>query len=538
MMFNFNLLKKKWKANEKIKRPMWKNRNTDLILLSVVFIVICISFIFLMFLQNNMLGKNKTTSEELLLNIFIETLVMLASAIISAIVTIYMVKRDIIENELMDKIQNYGIITLEDSYDRVFTNEDAKIHLKAENWNDFWVKSENKYICISGISLEGFFLNGLIRRQLLELCLEYNYEIDIILGNPFSEEVVIQAIGEDKVHSTDLRRRILNTYSLLEKDKEQIIEEYEKNGYDNKWHGSSRDIFKEKFHIRFSYIMPKALVVQSGYKMIVSSYLLSGTSRQPTLILKDSGDNSFYVYYSKYLQRIKELSCEFDELLSETSTGIIRNRYGIANIIKGRNHLFNEDFEKIFGVKSWQMLFNRAKEIDVIGISMYGFFTPEGLQRTLIKKAADRKRVTIIWANPFSEETRAQSIIENKEGKIEEHILLLRDMFNDMFNDLDTEKQKSVKENLKLLYSETLPKAWIVRVDKLIIYTPYFLSGPYEEPVFVLPQNQDESNELYNRLVSYIMLLKNHSKTYGQLTKPEINTEQENNRNQDYKLDN
>lgn len=80
MMFNFNLLKKKWKANEKIKRPMWKSRNTDLILLSVVFIVICISFIFLMFLQNNMLGKNKTTSEELLLNIFIETLVMLASA--------------------------------------------------------------------------------------------------------------------------------------------------------------------------------------------------------------------------------------------------------------------------------------------------------------------------------------------------------------------------------------------------------------------------------------------------------------------------
>lgn len=518
---NLNLIKNRWHINKRVKKPMWKNRNIDLKLLAMSCAIICLAVIGLMFWQNSKQGDTKASTSMMWISICIEILVMVASAFISAIVTIYMVKRDIIENELMEKIQDYGIITFEDSYDKVFANEDARIHLRAESWNDFWMRSENKYICISGISMEGFFSNNKIRKQLMNLCLAFDYEIDIILGNPYSEEVVMQAIGEEKVHKTDIRKRILNTYSILSKDMEHIQEEYrikkDSSEIYSKLRKEPQEIFKEKFHIRFSYIMPKALIMQSGARMIVSPYMVAGPSKQPTLIVKDATDNSFYDSYIRYLKQIKELSCDFSHLLKGESNEILKNRYGIAKMLTGRNHLFDEDFEKIFGAKSWKELFNNVNNIEIIGVSMYGFFTPEGLEQNLIRMAADGKKITIIWADPFSEEVRLQSIAENKEGKIKEHILLLRDMFNNHYSDLESSKQQTVKENIQLLYSETIPKAWIVKGDDYMIYTPYFLSGPYEEPVFVLVKGDDSNSFLYTRLNNYVEQLKKDSLKYGKL---------------------
>ena len=312
---NLDFIKNRRHINRKIKKPMWKNRNIDLKFLTGGVVLSCVLVITLMVWQNNNQGDEKLSKGLMVLSISVELLLMIASALISATVTIYMVKRDIIENELMEKIQDYGIITFEDSYDRVFANEDAKIYLRAESWIDFWAKSENKYICISGISMEGFFSNNDIRRQLINLCLVSGYEIDIILANPYSEEVIMQSIGEDKVIETDIRRKILNTYSILAKDMKHIQAEYEtKKDRDEIYSRLKRkpeEIFKEKFHVRFSYIMPKALIMQSGIKMIVSPYMVDGSTRQPTLIVKDTSDNSFYDSYIKYLDRIKKLSCEF-----------------------------------------------------------------------------------------------------------------------------------------------------------------------------------------------------------------------------------
>lgn len=518
---NLNLIKHRWGINKRVKKPMWKNRSIDLAFLAMICTIICLAIICLMFWKNSKQGDAKVSTEMMWLSICIEILVMAASAFISAIVTIYMVKRDIIENELMEKIQDYGIITFEDSYDKVFTNEDARIHLRAESWNDFWMQSENKYICISGISMEGFFSNNKIRKQLMNLCLAFNYEIDIILGNPNSEEIIMQAIGEEKVHNTDIRRRILNTYSLLSKDMEHIQDEYrirkDSDEIYSKLKKEPQEIFEEKFHIRFSYVMPKALIMQSGTRMIVSPYMVAGPSKQPTLIVKDATDNSFYDSYIRYLKRIKELSCDFSNLSRGESNEILRNRYGIAKMLTGRNNLFDEDFKKIFKVESWKELFSKASEIEIIGVSMYGFFTPEGLERNLIRMAADGKKITIIWANPFSEEVRLQSIAEKKEGKLKEHILLLRDMFNNHYNDLELTKQQEVKENIQLLYSENFPKAWIVRCDDYMIYTPYFLAGPYEEPVFVLVKGDNTNSFLYTRLSIYIEQLKKDSLKYGKL---------------------
>lgn len=538
-MFNLDL--SKWRKNRKVKKTMWKNRNIDLKFLAMSCFIICFIAISLMIWNNNKQGDAKLSTDMLWLGIGIELLIMVASALISAIVTIYMVKQDIIENELMDKIQDFGIITFEDAYDKAFANEDARIHLKAESWNDFWMKSENKYICISGISMEGFFSNNKIRKQLMKLCLVYDYEIDIILANPYSEEIIMQAIGEEKVHTTDIRRRILNTYSILSSHMKQLQEEYKISKDDDdlfsKLDKEPCEVFREKFHIRFSYIMPKALIMQSGSRMIVSPYMLAGPNKQPTLIVKDAADSSFYDSYSKYLNQIKRLSCEFSDLSKGDTNEILKNRYGIAKMLTGRNYLFDEDFEKLFGVKSWKDLFSKVHEIEIIGISMYGFFTPEGLERNLIRMAADGKKITVIWANPFSEEVRLQSIAEKKEGKIKEHILLLRDMFNNHYKDLDAPKQEKVKENIQLLYSETMPKAWVVKVDDFIIYTPYFLSGPYEEPVFVLTKGDKTNNFIYTRLNNYIEQLKKGSVKYDQLIDNEKEKKTDVGKNDAYSLD-
>lgn len=534
---NINLIKNRMRINSRVKKPMWKNRNADLKFLTMGCVLICLIVICLMFLQNSMQGDTKVSAIMMCFSIIIEIMIMIVSAFISAIVTIYMVKRDIIENELMEKIQDYGIITFEDSYDKVFTNEDAKIHLRAESWNDFWMKSENKYICISGISMEGFFSNNKIREELLNLCLDFDYEIDIILGNPYSEEIIMQAVGEEKVHKTDIRMKILNTYSMLSKDMDRIQEEYivkkDSDERYSKLRKEPQEIFKEKFHIRFSYIMPKALIIQSGLRMIVSPYMVAGPRKQPTLIVKDATDNSFYDSYIRYLKQIKELSCDFSHLLKGESNEILKNRYGIAKIITGRNNLFDEDFKKIFGFKSWKELFNNVNNIEIIGISMYGYFTPEALERNLIKMAADGKKITIIWADPFSEEVKLQSLAENKAGKLKEHILLLRDMFNTHYSDLELSKQQKVKENMQLLYSKTFPRAWIVRADDYMIYTPYFLAGPYEEPVFVSVKG--DNNFLYTRLKNYIEQLKKDSLKYGELIKED---ETRNENNTTYDLDN
>ena len=520
---NLDFIKNRRHINRKIKKPMWKNRNIDLKFLTGGVVLSCVLVITLMVWQNNNQGDEKLSKGLMVLSISVELLLMIASALISATVTIYMVKRDIIENELMEKIQDYGIITFEDSYDRVFANEDAKIYLRAESWIDFWAKSENKYICISGISMEGFFSNNDIRRQLINLCLVSGYEIDIILANPYSEEVIMQSIGEDKVIETDIRRKILNTYSILAKDMKHIQAEYEtKKDRDEIYSRLKRkpeEIFKEKFHVRFSYIMPKALIMQSGIKMIVSPYMVDGSTRQPTLIVKDTSDNSFYDSYIKYLDRIKKLSCEFSCLSKGELNEILKNRYGIAKMFIGRNNLFDEDTEKIFGVKSWQEVFRKVDEIEIIGVSMHGFFTSEGLEQNLIKMAADGKKITVIWANPFSEEVRLQSVDEKRGGKIKDHILSLRDLFNNHYCDLELKDQEKVKKNIKLLYSPTIPKAWIVRVDDFMIYTPYLWMHYNEEPVFVLVKGEDKDSFLYSKLNCYIKQLKDRSCKYNGVRK-------------------
>ena len=278
-----------------------------------------------------------------------------------------------------------------------------------------------------------------------------------------------------------------------------------------------KELLKSRFHFRFAFNLPKALIFKSGYKMIVTPYMLDGPHKKPTLIVRDANDSSFYDTYQKYIERILKNSCDFDHLLDGNTDEIVRTHYGIVDIKTGRNNLFDDEFMLVHNISGWKDVFRNANEIDIIGVSMYGFFTPAGLTTEVLDQASKGKRINIIWANPYSQEVEYQSIAELKQGKIKDHILLCRTIFKTIFVDKPKEYQDDVAKNIKFYYSQTIPKAFIVRADDRMFYTPYFLSGPYEEPIYTLVKC-DNIDSLYGRLYGYIEDLKKLSSSYKQIT--------------------
>ena len=278
------------------------------------------------------------------------------------------------------------------------------------------------------------------------------------------------------------------------------------------------DVFLLRFSIRFSYIMPKALIIQSGNRMVVSPYLLSGNDIQPTFAIKNADRNSFYHAYEKYLQNLIHCSCSFEELIDGSKNELLHNRYGILQIVSGRNNIFTDNFELSNGAKSWSSLFEQSSDIVIVGISMYGFFTPDGLEQKLVRLAAKGTNIKIIWADPYSDEVLLQSNAEHKSGKLKDHICLLHDIFESHINNLSGAEKASCREHLRLLYSETLPKGWIVKADNLMFYTPYFLSGPYEEPVYIISKGNNDNQFMFNRLINYIDELSKTCKEYIDLS--------------------
>ena len=489
-----------WGMRNKIEKA-WRNRSNDMVIMGIVFIAAIVVLFFLL--------KNDKQQ------FFTQVVVMVSSAAISAIMTLYFVKRDIFENDINNKIFEFGIETIEDDFERIFQTEDGQKYLSASSWNAFFKSAANKEIVLVGHALETFLSDEKRKTFLLSLCLK-GYQVSIIVAHPYSEEVILQSISEQRYNTKEMRRRILNTYHMMEKEIERLSNEYAQYIQDptnvlyEEFKGITEDpknILKKNFRFRFAYNLPKALIFKAGYKMIVTPYMLDGPHKKPTLIVKDATDSSFYDTYQRYIERIIKNSCDFQELLDGNVDEVIRTHYGIVDIKTGRNNLFDDDLRLVFDVTSWKEVFRKAKEIDVVGVSMYGFFNPAGLTTEVLDQANIGKKINIIWANPYSQEVEYQSIAELKPGKIKDHILLCREIFKTIFVDKPIEYQNRVSKNVRFYYSQTIPKAFIVRVDDMMFYTPYFLSGPYEEPIYTL-KKCDDIDSIYGRLNKYIEDLK------------------------------
>jgi len=198
------------------------------------------------------------------------------TSFMSAAITIFLVKFDImdlIQNNIMEK---YGIIDIVHGRDAVFVNDEIE-KIKTNSWEDFLRNSSDNTVDIVGISMYSFLITKDILHILYEL--SENFVIRIVFANPSSQEVAYQSLEEEKP----------------DKLQENI-----------KW--ISEKILAEckNIHIFYSKTMPRAFIVRSGNKMIITPYLLDGPFKEPTIIASDQGfvENSYYDTYKRYIEKI------------------------------------------------------------------------------------------------------------------------------------------------------------------------------------------------------------------------------------------
>lgn len=204
----------------------------------------------------------------------------IGTSLISASVTMFLVKYDIMDLFKQNNISGYGIIGIKSGRNALFQDDETNC-IKCRNWKDFLRKSSDKTIDVVGISMYSFLWSNELIGLLLELASK-KYKIRIVFANPDSDEVKFQSKEEKKPGK--LSENI--TYSTGEIVKLIHENKVEKN----------LEVYK-------SLTMPRAFIVRSGCKMIITPYLLRGPFSEPTIIADQwcSEEQSYYNAYSKYI---------------------------------------------------------------------------------------------------------------------------------------------------------------------------------------------------------------------------------------------
>lgn len=242
--------------------------------------------------------------------IVLDLCTMIISALISTVLAIYMTKNDILESDYADKKEKYGIVTFETGYNNIFNNNESKAYLNVNDWKQFFNASNDKIITIVAVHANGFFEDEEIRSYLLKLCAENEYQVNVILANPYSDEVIHEAIAERKVSENHIRDKIFDTYSLFQKDIAEL---------DKKLRNDQLKNLHEGFRIVFSKTLPKGLIFRTGEYMIVSPYSFESPERAPTIILEKTRTVAFFENYEKYIKRLLQKSQNFDQLRKHIS---------------------------------------------------------------------------------------------------------------------------------------------------------------------------------------------------------------------------
>lgn len=222
----------------------------------------------------------------------------IGTSFVSSAITIFLIKFDILDLIQNNSMEKFGILGLADGRDSIFKNDDIQ-NIKARNWEDFFRCSSDKTIDIVGISMYSFLITKGILPILFEL--SSTYSIRIIFADPVSQEVAYQSIEEGKPGKLQDNIKWISSKILSECQNENI-------------------------KVYFSKTLPKAFIVRSGNKMIITPYLLSGPFDEPTIVACDKGftQNAYYNTYLKYIEKVIDSSREvqLSEVSVESSVGI------------------------------------------------------------------------------------------------------------------------------------------------------------------------------------------------------------------------
>lgn len=331
------------------------------------------------------------------------------SALVSTLLTMWLTRNDILEDDFRRKKEQFGVIAFEDGYKSFLGNGDSESILHIYNWKEFFTKhNQDKELDIVGVALRGFFEdeNSSLPHLLLMLCIKNNFKINIILANPYSDEVKIQAMGQHKNSETHIADSIQKTYNNFILEINELDHQYEKGELTCPQRPSL--LLKDRFTIMFCKSMPKAFIIRSGAHMIITPYQMQaeGPATSPTLIVKDADSNGFYEKYRRYIDRLKDLSISHDALQRHVSSQIFFDQsYGDSI-----SQEFKDDLRE-------------CSSVDILGLGQNRMFTI--FEHELIKLAQNGGKINAIIAKPDGASTKmcvARSLIhESLEDAIREH---------------------------------------------------------------------------------------------------------------------
>lgn len=352
-----------------------------------------------------------------------EIMGMALSALLSTFLAIWLTRNDILEDDFVRKKDKFGLIAIESGYKKFFSNEDCFAYLKIQSWEDFFCKyNSEKEINIIGIALNGFFADERISlvSKILMLCINENFKVSILVGNPYSEEIKIQSKGQQKVTESHIAESAMNTYFTFMKAIENLDNDYQKGKL--KCSELPSKFLKNFFSFSFSQNLPKAFIVRSGSYMIITPYQMQneGPSVAPTIVVKDADADGFFAQYIHYIKRLMELSCSF---------GALRKGNPIADFL---NQPYGNDLSKEF----YDDL-HSCKSLSVLGLGQNKMFT--NLETQLIQVVQRGGNIQAVMAKPDGVSTNmcvVRSLIhKDVAGAVGEHkrainiLLSIRDKF-------------------------------------------------------------------------------------------------------------
>ena len=346
------------------------------------------------------------------------------SSFVSTFLAIWLTKNDIIEDDFSNKKDKFGIITVESGYRKFFQSSDSESYLNVIDFEEFFTKNnKDKIIQIVGVALRGFFEdeNESLVEKLLCLCIEKQYSVQVIIANPYSDEVNIQSVGQNKENEEHISKSINSTFQKFQKAIRNLDDKYDKGIL--KCVERPSVILQGKFKILFTLSMPKALIVRSGTNMMITPYQMraEGPSVAPTLIVKDSDPEGFFESYRKYIEQLMELSISEKELNRHKLTKeFFTQPYG--------NNLSNEFYEDLANCDS----------LSILGLGQKRMFN--NLEEKLHSILQRGGTITAVLAKPDGASTKmcvSRSLIHyNLEGAIKEHksainiLIKARDTYN------------------------------------------------------------------------------------------------------------
>lgn len=200
----------------------------------------------------------------------------IGTSLISAGITMFLIRFDILDMVQNNCLEEYGVLSITNGRDHVF-EKDVYNAIKAHDWESFLKKSTDNTIDIIGISMYSFLITKGVLPTLYEL--DDNYNIRIVFADPNSSEVKLQSIEENKEG----------------KLKDNI-----------EWLSKKIKSEKPSINLFYSKTLPRAFIVRSGDKMVITPYLLKGPFEEPTILASNKGyaNNTFFETYSNYINML------------------------------------------------------------------------------------------------------------------------------------------------------------------------------------------------------------------------------------------